>query len=266
MSTLHPSTAADNPQAHTTPGTDLPSSAEPSRIRVTEPLLNTEHNTSRQPSAAIPSPPSADNVDDKTAQPTVAISTPQSDGNVQENTVEAAGVTTTAFNTNNVQDNPVEANSSPVKVEKPSPKAHKWSWNSRFRNRLSNWWLWELLSVAMSILCFVAMIILLAIGDQKGVPRFRYGLTVSQTSSRPKRLLTGPTAQRHHFDPHHGIEIGYAGCCWSCHRTAQMDLVYPRPPGTPRHTNLRRCISRPLGINHFTVLSRPTVGRSRFEL
>lgn len=178
MSTLHLSTAADNPQAHTIPNTDLPSSAESSRLRVTELLVNTEHNTPRKSSAALPSPLSAENVDDKATQPTVAISHPQSDSNVQKNTVEAASVTTSAFNTKNVQDNPVDANLSPVKVEKPSSKAHKWSWNSRFRNRLLNWWLWELLSVAMSILCFVAMIILLAISDQKDVPRFRYGLTV----------------------------------------------------------------------------------------
>ena len=186
MSPSRPSTAADNPQAHTAPGPDLPSPAEPSRIHVTEPLVNTEHNTSRQSSAATPTPPSADNVDDNTAEPTVAISNPQSDGNVQENTAEAAGVTTTAFNTNNVQDNPVEASSPPVKVEKPSSVAHKWSWNYRLCNRLSNWWLWELSSIAMSILSFVAVIILLAVSDQKGVPRLRYGLTVCANLKQTK--------------------------------------------------------------------------------
>ena len=58
-----------------------------------------------------------------------------------------------------------------------SPPTKKPSSQTRLRNAFSNWWMWELLSILLSLLCFMGVIILIAVSDGKGVPDLGYGLT-----------------------------------------------------------------------------------------
>ena len=59
----------------------------------------------------------------------------------------------------------------------PLSPLRKPSRRSRLTNIFSNWWTWELLSMLLSILCFLGVIILLAVSNGKGVPELGYGLT-----------------------------------------------------------------------------------------
>ena len=61
---------------------------------------------------------------------------------------------------------------------RPFPPTAKPSWRQRLRTAFSNWWTWELLSVLLSLLCFLGVIILLAVSNGKGVPQLSYDLTV----------------------------------------------------------------------------------------
>ncbi|KAJ9608451.1 hypothetical protein H2200_007439 [Cladophialophora chaetospira] len=82
----------------------------------------------------------------------------------------------------------------------PSSPVAKPSWGHQLRNSFSNWWTWELLSVLISLLCFVGVIILLAVSDGRGVPQLGYRLTLNTiisiliTASKSAMLVAVGTA------------------------------------------------------------------------
>lgn len=51
---------------------------------------------------------------------------------------------------------------------------------SRFRRFALDWWQWELLGVLLSLCCSVALIVILLEYDNKPVPQWKHGITVSE--------------------------------------------------------------------------------------
>jgi hypothetical protein len=60
---------------------------------------------------------------------------------------------------------------------KKSPHASR---PSRFRRFTSDWWSWEISSIALSLGCSVALIVILNKYDSQPVPQWRHGITVWQ--------------------------------------------------------------------------------------
>ncbi len=72
----------------------------------------------------------------------------------------------------------------------PLSSVRRPSRRSRLNSSLSNWWTWELLSILVSVLCFMGVIILLAVSNGKSVPELGYGLTVCRLVLQQFRMLT----------------------------------------------------------------------------
>jgi hypothetical protein len=85
-----------------------------------------------------------------------------------------------AANTASMSQQPAATNTSSNATEPGVVRAEatKQPRTNQAKSSLSNWWIWELSSTLFSILCFIGIMILLAISNGRGVPQLRYGLTV----------------------------------------------------------------------------------------
>jgi hypothetical protein len=107
----------------------------------------------------------------------------------------------------------------------------------RKRRASADGWIWEAISSILSLVCLAAIIIILSVYNDKTVPHFSHGLTVSFSISL-SRNLANSVAQRHSFRLSHRFQISCCCRCRICSRPTEMALVLSRQRSPIRPANI----------------------------